>query len=73
MFNVLDGLGLNSELKSKLFEIFFSRGIDFEELKLLKLIEINLSQFLPPSGEIKCNLHPKLCPNLIDPISRPIL
>ena len=50
---VLLGLGLNSLLNSKLLEIFFRNGIDLFAPKLLKLIEINFSQFLPPSGEIK--------------------
>ena len=32
---------------------FFNKGIDSLALKLLKLIDMNFSQFLPPSGEIK--------------------
>ena len=53
MVRVLFGLGLNSLSNSKLLEIFFRNGIDLFAPKLLKLIEINFSQFLPPSGEIK--------------------
>ena len=60
MLRVFDGLGLNSELKSSFLEMFLRKGIDLFALKLLKLIDMNFSEFLPPSGEIRCNLHPRL-------------
>ena len=50
---VLSGLGLNSLLNSNFREICFNNGIDLLALKLLKLIDMNFSQFLPPSGEIR--------------------
>ena len=70
---VLSGLGLNSLLNSNFWEICFNNGIDLLALKLLKLIDINFSQFLPPSGEIRWSLQPRLWPILIDGIDVPIL
>ena len=65
ILKVLFGLGLNSLSNSKLLEIFLRNGIDLFAPKLLKLIEINFLQFLPPSGEIKWSLQPRLCPMLM--------
>ena len=73
ILNVLSGLGLNSLLNSNFWDICFKSGIDLFALKLLKLIEMNFSQFLPPSGEIKWSLQPRLWPILTEGIDDPNL